>query len=73
MDFADIKSAFGPLYLLLDHNYLNDIPGLESPTLEAPCVHFAGRLQPRFPGLCRIAVSRPSIGERCTMDVRLTG
>jgi 6-pyruvoyltetrahydropterin/6-carboxytetrahydropterin synthase len=34
MDFADIKKAFQPLYDRLDHNYLNEIEGLENPTSE---------------------------------------
>ena len=54
----------------LDHGLLNDIPGLESPTLEALCLHFAARLKGRFPGLVRIVVSRPSVGESCAMEVR---
>ena len=33
-DFADIKKAFQPIYDELDHNYLNDISGLENPTSE---------------------------------------
>lgn len=34
MDFADIKCAFQPLYDRLDHNYMNEIKGLENPTSE---------------------------------------
>ena len=34
MDFADVKSAFQPIYEQLDHHYLNEIPGLENPTSE---------------------------------------
>ena len=34
MDFADLKTAFQPLYDQLDHHYLNDIEGLENPTSE---------------------------------------
>src|SRR5262249_6923385 len=34
IDFADIKTAFMPFYEQLDHNYLNDIAGLENPTSE---------------------------------------
>lgn len=30
-DFAEIKAIFKPIYEQLDHNYLNDIPGLETP------------------------------------------
>ena len=34
MDFADLKTAFRPVYEALDHRYLNEIPGLENPTSE---------------------------------------
>lgn len=37
-DFADITSAFEPLRKQLDHEYLNDIPGLENPTSENLCL-----------------------------------
>jgi 6-pyruvoyltetrahydropterin/6-carboxytetrahydropterin synthase len=34
LDFADIDRAFAPLFAQLDHNYLNDVPGLDNPTSE---------------------------------------
>ena len=34
MDFGDIKQKFSPIYDILDHHYLNDVPGLENPTSE---------------------------------------
>lgn len=34
MDFADIKKTVGPIIKQLDHHLLNDIPGLENPTVE---------------------------------------
>lgn len=34
IDFDEIKKAWKPLLNLLDHNYLNDIEGLENPTCE---------------------------------------
>src|SRR5881392_2519678 len=34
MDYAEISEAFRALHAQLDHNYLNDIPGLENPTSE---------------------------------------
>ena len=34
MDFGDISKAFKPIFDRLDHNYLNDIEGLENPTSE---------------------------------------
>jgi 6-pyruvoyltetrahydropterin/6-carboxytetrahydropterin synthase len=68
-DLGELEAALKAIASELDHGLLNDLPGLESPTLEALCVHFAARLKPRFPGLTRIAVSRPSIGESCAMEV----
>ncbi|MCC7510166.1 MAG: 6-carboxytetrahydropterin synthase QueD [Planctomycetes bacterium] len=61
MDFADIKSAFAPLLELLDHTYLNDVPGLENPTAEAIAHWIYERLHPRLPGLCAV-----EIAETCT-------
>jgi 6-pyruvoyltetrahydropterin/6-carboxytetrahydropterin synthase len=34
VDFADIDRAFEPLFAQLDHNYLNEVPGLDNPTSE---------------------------------------
>ena len=33
-DFAKVEEAWRPLYAQLDHNCLNDVPGLENPTSE---------------------------------------
>lgn len=66
-DLAELDAALKAAADELDHGVLNEVPGLESPTLEAICLHFAGRLKPAFPGLSRIVVSRPSIGESCAL------
>jgi 6-pyruvoyltetrahydropterin/6-carboxytetrahydropterin synthase len=61
MDFADLKTAFAPLHRVLDHNYLNDIPGLENPTSEHIARWIWERLQPTLPNLSQIVVR-----ETCT-------
>ncbi len=66
-DLGALDSALKTACLELDHSLLNDHPGLESPTLEALCAHFAARLAPAFSHLSRIEVSRPSVGERCVL------
>jgi len=66
-DLGALDGALREIAGLLDHTLLNDTQGLESPTLEALCCFFADQLQPRFPALVRIAVLRPSVGERCEM------
>jgi 6-pyruvoyltetrahydropterin/6-carboxytetrahydropterin synthase len=67
-DLADLEAALNLAAGELDHTLLNEHAGLESPTLEALCVHFAGRLQSQFPSLKRIVVSRPSVGESCALE-----
>ena len=68
-DLGALDAALKETAGALDHGLLNETPGLESPTLEALCLHFAGALKDRFPGLVRIAVSRPSIGESCVLNL----
>lgn len=61
MDYADIKAAFRPLYDQLDHNLLNDLPGLENPTSESLAVWIWDRLKPSIPLLKEIVIA-----ETCT-------
>ncbi|HEY1448958.1 MAG TPA: 6-carboxytetrahydropterin synthase [Caulobacteraceae bacterium] len=68
-DLAELDTALKAAAGELDHTLLNEHPGLESPTLEALCLYFAGRLQADFPALKRIVVSRPTVGERCALEV----
>lgn len=65
MDFADVKRAFKPLFEQLDHNYLNDIPGLENPTSERLAKWIFERLQPALPLLSLVVVH-----ETCTAGAR---
>jgi 6-pyruvoyltetrahydropterin/6-carboxytetrahydropterin synthase len=68
-DLAELDAALKSVASDLDHGLLNEKPGLEVPTLEHLCLYFAGALKPRFPGLSRIVVSRPTIGESCALVV----
>jgi len=61
MDYGDIKKVFKPIYEQLDHNYLNDIDGLENPTSEVLAKWIWDRLKPDLPGLSRIVIN-----ETCT-------
>lgn len=60
-DFSEIKEIFSPLYERLDHNYLNDIPGLENPTSEVLAVWVWKELKPLLPELSAIRIH-----ETCT-------
>ena len=69
LDLGDLETALGAAARALDHSLLNEQPGLETPTLERLCLYFAGRLRPDFPGLVRVVVSRPSVGESCALTL----
>jgi 6-pyruvoyltetrahydropterin/6-carboxytetrahydropterin synthase len=56
IDFAELGDAFRPLLDRLDHNYLNDVPGLENPTSENLAIWIWDRLAPELPGLQRIVI-----------------
>lgn len=49
IDFADVKSKFKDLYDALDHNHLNELPGLENPTSEHVARWIWDKVAPRFP------------------------
>jgi 6-pyruvoyltetrahydropterin/6-carboxytetrahydropterin synthase len=59
-DFGDVASAFQPLHAQLDHNYLNEVPGLENPTSEVLAQWIWARLQPALP------LSAVVVRETCT-------
>ena len=68
LDFAEIKAAFKPLHTQLDHNYLNEIPGLENPTSENLAAWIWERLDLTLPGLSQVVVR-----ETCTSGCIYTG
>jgi 6-pyruvoyltetrahydropterin/6-carboxytetrahydropterin synthase len=66
-DLGALDLALKALAGDLDHGLLNEKPGLSSPTLENLCLYFAERLRVEFPGLSRVVVSRPSVGESASL------
>ena len=56
IDYAVIDEAWEPLFEQLDHNYLNDVAGLENPTSEVLCRWLWERLSEALPSLSRIVV-----------------
>jgi 6-pyruvoyltetrahydropterin/6-carboxytetrahydropterin synthase len=68
MDYGDIKRAFEPLHGQLDHNYLNDIAGLENPTSEHLALWIWERLRPELHNLTAVIVH-----ETCTTTCEYRG
>lgn len=68
MDFAELKAKFDPLYKQLDHNYLNEIPGLENPTSENLAKWIWQKLKPELTLLSKVIVK-----ETCNSGCIYTG
>jgi len=64
MDYADISEAFKPILEMLDHYYLNEVPGLENPTSENVAAWIWKRLKPKLPQLSEIVVAETCLS-RC--------
>jgi 6-pyruvoyltetrahydropterin/6-carboxytetrahydropterin synthase len=67
-DFADVKTAFAPVFDALDHRYLNEVPGLENPTSENLAIWIWKQLSERLPLLASVVVH-----ETCTSGCRYNG
>jgi 6-pyruvoyltetrahydropterin/6-carboxytetrahydropterin synthase len=64
-DFAEVDRELQAVRQDLDHNYLNDIAGLEVPTLENITRWIWHRLHTKLPSLHRVVLRRGSCGEGC--------
>jgi 6-pyruvoyltetrahydropterin/6-carboxytetrahydropterin synthase len=65
-DFGEIAKACGSIREQLDHRMLNEVPGLERPSLENLSQWIWRRLLPAFPQLARVPVRRDSLGQSCS-------
>ncbi|MEM6627712.1 MAG: 6-carboxytetrahydropterin synthase [Pseudomonadota bacterium] len=69
-DLAALGARLNRLAETLDHGLLNEVEGLETPTLENLCAWAAAQLSDAFPGkVRRVVLSRPSLNESCTLKV----
>jgi 6-pyruvoyltetrahydropterin/6-carboxytetrahydropterin synthase len=65
VDFGELEAAGEDIRERLDHRFLNEIEGLESPSLEHIARYIWTALKPRFSGLSRVAIRRDSHRHGC--------
>ena len=65
VDFAQLEAAGESIRERLDHRFLNEIVGLETPSLEHISRFIWDALKPRFSGLTRVAIRRDSHRQGC--------
>ena len=65
-DFGAVERECAALRAALDHRMLNEIPGLERPSLENISLWVWNSLARTFPNLARVTVRRDSCGQSCS-------
>ena len=60
MDYADMKKAIMPVIEMIDHQFLNNIAGLENPTAELLVIWLWNKIKPRLPLLKRLELNETS-------------
>lgn len=65
-DFNVLEQACGQVRAKLDHKYLNEVPGLQSPSLENIARWIWDQLGGQFPGLSEVTVARDSCNHTCS-------
>jgi 6-pyruvoyltetrahydropterin/6-carboxytetrahydropterin synthase len=66
VNLEKLQKALDTVHEQLDHRYLNEIEGLEIPTLETISHWIWQKLKPEFPRLYRVTVERGTLGEGCS-------
>ncbi len=69
LDYGVIREQVEPIRQQLDHNYLNEVPGLTNPTSEHLARWIWERLKPGLPALTRIVVHE-TCEVRCAYEGR---
>lgn len=64
--FGEVETAVADLRARLDHHLLNEIKGLELPTLERLARYIFDDLKGALPEIASVTVRRDSLGESCT-------
>lgn len=70
MDLAVLKGEIARVRAMLDHRFLDEVPGLGPATLENLCSFIARELAPAVPALASVTVERRSSGDRCVMRLQ---
>jgi 6-pyruvoyltetrahydropterin/6-carboxytetrahydropterin synthase len=68
IDFGEIDRVFKPVFDLIDHNYLNEVEGLENPTSEVLANWIWQKVAPMLPSLSRVMIFAT-----CTSGCEYTG
>ncbi len=67
-DLGEVKTALESIRERLDHRLLNDVEGLDNPTLENLARFIFREAKRALPETVRVRLRRPSYGQSCVYD-----
>jgi len=67
-DFGEVEAAVKAVREVLDHRLLNEVEGLQTPTLENLARFIFVQAKAKMPELARVKISRPSYGQSCIYE-----
>lgn len=67
-DLGEVKATLDAIRDTLDHRLLNEIEGLENPTLENLAHYIFDRAKAVLPEVVRVKLRRPSYGQTCVYE-----
>ena len=67
-DFGQVDAVLKQVRERLDHRLLNEVEGLENPTLENIARFIHAQAKAALPEVVRVKVERPSYGQTCTYE-----
>jgi len=67
-DLGAVKAVLDQIREDLDHRLLNEMEGLENPTLENLARHIFQRAKSSLPEVARVKIRRPSYGQSCAYE-----
>lgn len=65
VDLAVLRAAIAAVRDKLDHHFLDEVPGLDLPTLENLCRYIHAQVAATVPSVTSVTVERQSSGDRC--------
>ncbi|GAA4343535.1 6-carboxytetrahydropterin synthase QueD [Pigmentiphaga soli] len=70
MDLAFLRQEIARVRDMLDHHFLDEVPGLRPATLENLCGFIRRQLEPGLPLLSAVTVERRASGDKCVLRWR---
>ena len=73
IDLGHLRERLAVVREQLDHHWLDEVPGLGTPTLENLCQFIAQALHGMQPPASRVRVWREALGDGCVLDLPAPG